>query len=144
MNIRIRQQQTQQKGQSSFKTKHLQEKLPLSHRKSAYEWNSCKTIHNESKLRYLFEKAITSQQSSTNKKQREGKKNTDTSKEQLSQHAGKTYRKEDILTKWSIRTRQTGPRSIFHTCWRESGHLQKSASEIYKREMQANFRLRVI
>lgn len=37
MNIRIRQQQTQQKGQSSFKTKHLQEKLPLSHRKSAYE-----------------------------------------------------------------------------------------------------------
>lgn len=25
------------KGQSSFKTKHLQEKLPMSHRKSAYE-----------------------------------------------------------------------------------------------------------
>lgn len=143
MNIRIRQQQTQQKGQSSFKTKHLQEKLPMSHRKSAYEWNSCKTIHNEKVTVSIWksynESAIVDEQKTKGRK-----KNTDTSKEQLSQHADKTYRKEDILTKWSIRTRQTGTRSIFHTCWRESGHLQKSASEIYKREMQANFRLRVI
>lgn len=30
-------QQTQQKGQSSFKTKHLQERSLMAHRKSAYE-----------------------------------------------------------------------------------------------------------